>query len=211
MTWAVRRFMGSNYEKIIRDHLSGFAEWMWFPGTEERLGAARCGEALCMKAFGLDCRIEKEGVFLSGTRISDPRGIVVSLYALHASPEAPQLEPFVAFKDLPGSMPYHGAFAANSERVLVPYVALLRSRLDLVKGAFDGREGPARHGGDFSMILRPLPKVFLFYVFYLADEEFPPSVSCLFSANALDYLPLDGAADLAEYTSKRIVELTTEG
>jgi hypothetical protein len=164
-----------------------------------------------MKALGQECRIEKEGVFLTGERITDPRGIVISLYTRHASREAPKLEPFVAFKDLPGSMPYQGAFAVNSERVLVPHVANILSKRELIHAAFEGRNGPNWYGGDFSMILRPLPKVALFYVFYLADEEFPPSASCLFSANVLAYLPLDGAADLAEYTSKRIIELVTEG
>jgi hypothetical protein len=206
-----RGFMGANYENIIRNNLSGFPEWMKDPATEARLGAAGCGDAFCMKAFGQDCRIEKEGISLSGKRITDPRGIVISLYARHASPEDPKLQPFIAFKDFPGSMPYHGAFSANSERVLIPHVALIRSRRDRIKEAFDGWDGSAQYGGDLSMILRPLPKVALFYVFYLADEEFPPSVSCLFSANALAYLPLDGAADLAEYTTKRIIELVTEG
>ena len=41
----------------------------------------------------------------------------------------------------------------------------------------------------------------------LPDEEFPASVTCLFSANALSFMPLDGLADVAEYTSKEIIRL----
>jgi hypothetical protein len=52
-----------------------------------------------------------------------------------------------------------------------------------------------------------LPKVALCYIFYLPDEEFPASVTCLFSQNALSFMPLDGLADVAEYTSKVIIQL----
>ena len=39
-----------------------------------------------------------------------------------------------------------------------------------------------------------------------SDEEFPASVTCLFSANALSFIPLDGLADVAEYTSNKIIQ-----
>jgi hypothetical protein len=42
------------------------------------------------------------------------------------------------------------------------------------------------------------------------DEEFPASVICLFSQNALSFMPLDGLADVAEYTSKAISQLIKE-
>ena len=41
----------------------------------------------------------------------------------------------------------------------------------------------------------------------IKDEEFPASVTCLFSQNALSFMPLDGLADVAEYTSKAIIQL----
>jgi hypothetical protein len=47
----------------------------------------------------------------------------------------------------------------------------------------------------------------LCYIFYRADEEFPASVTCLFSNNAPDFMPIDGLADVGEYTSKKILAL----
>jgi hypothetical protein len=203
--------MESNYERIIRENLSGFSAWLEEAGTEARLGAERRGETFCFRAFGQGCRIGREGVFLSEEKVFDPRGIVVSLYARHAAMEPLRAEPFKSFKDFPGSMPYHGAFSANSERVLIPHVSGIEAKRVALRLAFGGTEGPPGHGGDFSAVLYPLPKVALFYVFYRADDEFPASAGCLFSSNALSFLPLDGAADLAEYTSKRIIELVTVG
>ena len=56
-------------------------------------------------------------------------------------------------------------------------------------------------------MVRPLPKIALCYVFYEADEEFPPSVTCLYSHNAHLFMPTDGLADVGEYTSRTILDL----
>ena len=195
--------MTSNYEKIIKGNLSKL-----FSQPPSRLhislGAERSGESLLLRAFGQDCSIDHEKVTLSHSESVDPKGLIVSLYALHANPEQLQLEPFKSFKDFPGSMPYQGAFSANSERVLVPYVPLVKKRKEEIKAVFDGEDG---HDGDFSFILYPLPKIALYYIFYLPDDEFPASVTSLFCANALSFMPLDGLADVAEYTSKEIIRL----
>jgi hypothetical protein len=50
----------------------------------------------------------------------------------------------------------------------------------------------------------------LYYIFHLPDDEFPASVTCLFGANVMDFMPLDGLADVAEYTAKRIMGLLCE-
>jgi len=193
----------TNYEKIIKGNLSKL-----FSQPPSRLhsslGAERSGESFIFRAFGQDCSIDHEKVTLSRSKGIDPKGLIVSLYALHANPEQLQLEPFKSFKDFPGSMPYQGAFSANSERVLVPYVPLIKEREEEIKAVFDGEDG---HDGDFSLILYPLPKIPLYYIFYLPDDEFPASVTSLFCANALSFMPLDGLADVAEYTSKEIIRL----
>ena len=62
-------------------------------------------------------------------------------------------------------------------------------------------------GGDFSFVVYPLPKIALCYIFYDPDEDFPASVTCLFSNNARRFLPLDGLADVGEYTSRKILEI----
>jgi len=104
-------------------------------------------------------------------------------------------------------MPYHGAFSANSERVLIPHVNKIREKQAEIISAFDGE---AIKSGDFSMLLYPFPKIAVCAIFYLEDEEFPPSATCLFSSNALDFMPLDGLADVAEYTSGTIIRMVSK-
>jgi hypothetical protein len=56
---------------------------------------------------------------------------------------------------------------------------------------------------------RALP-VGLHYTFYLPDDEFPASATCLFAANASTFMPLAGLADTAEFTARRIIELVSK-
>jgi hypothetical protein len=55
--------------------------------------------------------------------------------------------------------------------------------------------------------VKPLPKIALCFIGYLADEEFPASATCLFSSNASDFMPMDGLADVGEYTARTICRL----
>ena len=198
--------MASNYEKIITDNLTRI--YANPQGTlEEALPADREGSAFLFRAFGQNCSLEPEKITLDDRPETGPKGLLVSLYATHVNHEPIQLEPFKAFKDLPGSMPYHGAFSANSEQVLVPHVGQIREGREAILGVFSGEMGPEGVAGDFSFVLYPLPKIALWYIFYLPDEEFPASVTCLFSQNALSFMPLDGLADVAEYTSRAILQL----
>ena len=204
-----RSFMGTVYSKLILENLSKF--FAQLPDDAEKsLGAEREGETFHFRAFGENCRLSPELVILSGKPANGPVGLLISLYAAYANSEPVQLDPLKSFKDFPESMPYEGAFSINTEKVLVPHVRLIEEKQEMIKRAFDGRDGPPGLAGDFCFILKPLPKISLYYIFYRADEEFPASVTCLFSANALSFMPLDGLADVAEYTSRRIIKIVRD-
>jgi len=196
--------MSTNHEKTIRENLQKLYDHLP-EDLEKSLPALRKGETFSFTAFGEECAIEPERITFSGEADYGPRGLLLSLYATYATPETLKLEPFKAFKDFPGSMPYHGAFHANSERVLVPRVGPIQESRDLILRLFRGVADAAGPAGDFSLLLYPLPKIALCYIFYLPDEDFPASVTCLLSANAHSFMPLDGLADVAEYTSKKIM------
>jgi uncharacterized protein DUF3786 len=198
--------MTTNYEKIIQKNLSGLFEKL-SPDLEARLGASKSGGGFSLQAFGEEAWFNHEQVKFRGQKDVTPKGVLVSLYAMHAGQAEIQIEPYKAFKDFPGSMPYHGAFSANSERVLIPHVNKIQEKQGVIMSAFDGE---AIKSGDFSMLLYPFPKIAVITIFYLEDEDFPPSATCLFSANALDFMPLDGLADVAEYTSGKIIRMVSE-
>ena len=180
----------SNYEVIIRQNLrSAFEDGI--DALAARLPARREGETLAFSAFGGTCRISPDVVLLEERPETGPRGLVVSMYASAANPDQVKLEPMVAFRDFQDSMPYQSAFTANSERPLVPNVPAIQAERQGILEIFGGRVEPSpRMPGDFSLLLFPLPKIALCYIFYLPDDDFPASATCLFSNNARRFMPL---------------------
>jgi len=201
--------MSSNYAKIVRDNLIKL--YGNLPtGLADALSAKQNGDAFLFEAFGDTCEIRSDGIFLGDVQQTGVIGILISLYALNAKPDICLVEPMKAFKDFPDSMPYAGAFVTHTQQILVPYVEKIQVSTGRIIETLNGCEAPAGIGGDFSFMVFPLPKIALCYIFYEADEDFPASVTCLYSNNALSFLPIDGLADVGEYSSKKILDFIQE-
>ena len=198
--------MTDNYAQIVRNNLEKL--YRDLPADLARaLPAEQEGDRFFLDAFGQSCIIEPEGIFW-GQKLQDGvMGILISLYALHVRTESIILEPFKAFKDLPDSMPYAGAFVNHTQQILVPHAEAIEEKQTVIMQLFKGHAAPAGVGGDFSFVVYPLPKIALCYIFYEADEDFPASVTCLYSNNAHAFLPIDALADVGEYTSRKILDL----
>jgi hypothetical protein len=177
---------------------------------EAALPARHRGNCLHFQAFGEPCELHRQEIILGGERLIGPEGILIAMYASYVPNEKLQLLPLKSFKELPESMPYQGAFSANAEQILLPHVPAIRNHQQGLAARFSGYVNTDAPSGDFSFTLYPLPRIPLYYIFYLPDEEFPAAVSCLFPANATDFLPVAGLADVAEYTAKKIIEIVTE-
>ncbi len=195
-----------NYETIAQDNLTQLYNNL--PADlENNLPGVRQGNDFIFNAFGEQCTISPAGISLGQNKHSSVFGILISLYALNAHPDICIPTPFKAFKEFPDSMPYVGAFTTHTEQLLVPHVETIKGAVPKILDNLNGSEPPDGTAGDFSFMVYPLPKIALCYIFYEADEDFPASVTCLFSNNARLFLPMDGLADVGEYTSKKILEL----
>ncbi len=200
--------MIDNYARLVQENLNRL-----YQNLPENLSASlpaqQNGQQFSFKAFGNTCRITPERIDCDGAPYSSIQGILISLYALNACSDQCLATPFKAFKEFPDSMPYVGAFASHTEQVLVPYVDRIKSETETITQALDGDTPPAGTAGDFALMVYPLPKICLCYVFYEADEDFSASVTCLYSNNANRFLPMDALADVGEYTSRKIISLIT--
>lgn len=197
--------MSDNYQKIVAQNLEKlYADLR--PDLDRDLGANRDGDRFTLTAFGDRCTISPDGVTFEKRGQDSILGILISLYALNAGDRPLAVTPLKAFKEFPDSMPYAGAFTTHTEQLLVPHVAGIKSSVPAIVKCLDGKASPEGVGGDFSFLLFPLPKVALCYIFYEADDDFPAGVTCLYSHNARQFLPVDGLADLGEYTSRTILD-----
>ena len=204
-SWGKRTKM-SNYEKIIKENLKRVYRQQPV-SLAQKFPAKQTKDDLLFRAFGESCRITPAGITLGDQAETGPTGIVISLYALQVNTVSCQLAPFKAFRELPNSMPYVNAFAANTERVLTDQIAEIEKRADRIVHKFGGSQKTSEATGDFSFIVYPLPKIGLNYIFYRADDDFPAAVTCLFSHNAASFLPTDALADTGEYTSKKMLSM----
>lgn len=198
--------MQDNYAKLIRDNLENV-----FAGKPDdltvNLPAEKDGDVFVFQAFAEECRLSSDGITLGGVPPESILGLLVSLYALQATSEPCLREPFRAFKELPDSMPYAGAFMTHTQQVLEPHVERLQNRVDQIMAAFNAEAVEPAQGGDFSFRLQPLPKIWLEFICYLPDEDFPASVTCLYSQNADRFLTTDALADVGEYTVKKLISM----
>jgi len=198
--------MADNYAKIIKDNLTRL-----YNNLPERLAEFLPGKQkenlFEFMALGEKCRISPESIMLGNEKQTGALGIIISLYALHACSHAAIIEPLKAFKEFPNTMPYVGAFTSHTEQILIPHVKQIETARKKIIKYLHGKESFSAGSGDFSFLVTPLPKINLCYIFYNADEDFPPSATCLYSNNASLFLPPDALADVGEYTSKKIIEL----
>ena len=198
--------MTDNYAKIAQNNLDQLYRDLPIK-LAENLPGKQDGDQFIFNAFGETCGIAPDGISLSNKNRSSVFDILISLYALSARPDNCELLPFKAFKEFPDSMPYVGAFTTHTEQLLIPDVEKIKAGLNIIKEELNGEAAPTGTGGDFSMVVYPLPKIALCYIFYEPDEDFPASATCLYSNNARLFLPVDGLADVGEYTSKKILEI----
>jgi hypothetical protein len=196
----------SNYAEIINQNLDRL--YRSIPvDLADRLPAKHVADDFFFHAFGESCRMGPQGIQLADAEETGPKGVIISLYALKASLVPCKLAPFKAFREIPDSMPYVAAFASRTERVLFDQIDRIEYHADRIVDRLGGSPGSDNAAGDFSLIVYPLPKIALNFIFYRADDDFPASVSCLFSSNAATFLPTDALADTAEYTSKKILDI----
>lgn len=180
------------------------------PELEKALPARYESKVLHFQAFGEPCEIYPQEIILGGEPLRSPEGILIAIYASFVKNEPVQLQPLKAFRQFPGGMGYQAAFAMNAEKSLIPYVDSIHRKQEELIARFSGHTNRDVKRYDFSFTLYPLPRVPLYYLFNLANEEFPASVTCLFSSNADRFLPVEMLADTAEYTAKKIIALITE-
>jgi hypothetical protein len=197
------------YLQIRNDYLAQ----AWARSKEELatcLPAEIVHDCLHFQAFAEPCNLTPTDILLSGKSAAGPEGLLIAMYASGVPALPCKLEPLKSFKELPKSMPYQAAFAARAELVLVPQVIKIRAHRDRIASKFSGQINHQPVSGDFSFTLWPLPRIPLYYIFNLPDEEFPALVTCLFASNAPLFLPIDGLADVAEYTGKRLIKFLQE-
>ena len=198
--------MPDNYGGIVQDNLRRLYDNLPLD-LPKNLPAKKVGEQFHFNAFGEKCVIGPDGITLGEEEHFAVFDLIISVYALTANPEKCVLLPLKSFNEFPDSISHVAASALPASKLLSPHVSKIKNEMDYIIRKFNGEMGPNDAGGDFSIIVYPLPKIALCYIFYEADDAFPASATCLYSNNANQFMPTSGLADVGEYTSKQILKI----
>lgn len=125
------------------------------------------------------------------------------LHYLGLADGTPLAHRWVSFSELPNGGFYYRAFQSYSGDRLV------RSFGNDLEGfcrAAEETGGIRISFGDASFSFQALPRVSLAIVYWVGDEEFPPTAKVLFDASASHYLPIDGLAVLGRWLCSKLIK-----
>lgn len=125
------------------------------------------------------------------------------LYYLHTADGTMPTGEWMAYRELPGGQFYAQAFQGYTGERLVRVVG---DDLEALSRAARRLGGFRLDFGDVAFTFDVLPRIPLALVYWLGDEEFPPSARVLFDASASHYMPTDGLAVLGS----RLIDLLIE-
>jgi hypothetical protein len=131
-----------------------------------------------------------------------PNTEAMLLYHLATTDGSPVTERWISFRELPGGGFYHQAFQGYTGKELVKH---FRNRLGAFERAAEELNGRQEGVGDAAYAFQALPRVPLMVVYWLGDEDFPPSARVLFDASAGRHLPTDAFALLGSTLTRRLI------
>ncbi len=126
----------------------------------------------------------------------DGKGVSIQLqtlflhYLSHARGTELQGE-WITFKELPGGQIYIEPYQNRTTKPLLNFFGQKPEKFVEIAVTLGGKTASF---GDFSIILRPLPRAPVMFVLWEGDEEYPPSANILYDASAPDYLPTEDYA-----------------
>ena len=130
------------------------------------------------------------------------------LYYFFTSNGSPPSGKLISFADLPDGRVYSSAFQANTGDAIVKRFGLNIRSFQASCESFGGEKLTL---GDLSYRFHVLPKLDLFVVFHLGDDEFPSACKILFDESAEHYLPTEGCAILGSMFVQQLLRTNPPG
>jgi hypothetical protein len=132
-----------------------------------------------------------------------PPGLLFLLLHYFRTADAqPLAHRWISYRELPHGMFYFHAFQGYAGNRLVKTFG---NDLSSFEKAASKAGGEALSHGDAGFLFWALPRIPLAAVYWVGDDEFPPSANVLFDASAGHYLSTDGLAVLGRELCSKII------
>ncbi len=161
-----------------------------FADAAERLGASHSGNTLTVKCLSKDFQIDHGGNVRSDRHLTPWLIIPLLNYVIDGAGEETSGK-WVLFKELKGGADWARLFAQRCEK---PLKRLIDNDFDLfehIMSIFDARPLEDSSSCDFSMVLRPLPKVPVLIRYWKKEGDFDSTLTLMFDSTADDNLGIE--------------------
>ena len=156
-------------------------------------------KVISLDYLGQPCRVVLPDVDIStasGEPLS-PRDRLIILHYLNTADGSPFTYRPNTFRELPEGTVYYPTYA---KRTIKPLLDKFADRPESFIAATENLGGVKADTGDFSFLLKALPRVPLTVTLWLGDEELPPEGNIIFDSSITGYLPTEDITCLL-YTS----------
>jgi len=161
--------------------------------------------AICLSLFGRPVSISFPELipFDRQTGAALPESLqALLLYYLDTADGTPLEGRWVSFADLPDGRFYNQAYKGYTGQELVRRFG---NDITAFEAAAHKLDGVKIGYGDAAFTFHVLPRLLLAVVYYLGDDDFPPSCQILFDASASHYLPTDVCAILGSMLTRKML------
>jgi hypothetical protein len=194
----------------LRHALAGFDPAALARRTGSRLKIEDQETALFLSLWDHAIRISFPGCIAreveSGCELSIPDQALLLYYFITCDSETAAGR-WIAFSELPNGRFYTQAFQGYTGFKIVQAFG---SDLEAFCGAAESLGGLRTSHGDAAYRFQALPNVPLLTVYWLGDEDFPPSCQILFDAAVSHHLPTDACAILGSSLVQKLIRRKAE-
>jgi hypothetical protein len=127
---------------------------------------------------------------------------ILLLHYLIGAKDIPLSGKLIPFRNLSGAVSFEKAF---SERAVEPVAKNFCSNPEGFRKAAENVGGKALEAGDLSYSIMIFPRIPIYYVLWLGDDEVQGSANILFDSTANQHLPTEDLAVLGELSTNRLL------
>ncbi|HCG99373.1 MAG: hypothetical protein A2074_05820 [Candidatus Aquicultor primus] len=194
-----------NYELVLSKLIERLAKFN-YAIVGDRTGAEFDleNESLRVRFLGQDYCVTKTDCKPLGGHVDDTKDVILIVDYLLSFGSFDAGDDWIDFRDLPGSMPYDGAFRVNVEMVLEKHVPDIIEHKGELASEFDGYDAVGFSNADFAVVFQVFPRVDCLVLLCAGDDEIGAGAKLLFSSKAQHYLTTESLAAIGETLTRRI-------
>jgi hypothetical protein len=158
--------------------------------TARKLGASFSDSKLTIKILGKNFSVDSQGNITTDIHIHSWVTIPVLSHIIQ-SKGTPVLGQWVPLRELKNGKTWHRLFEQACEKPLKRVADMHTDLFEDILRVFNGKQVEQHYGSDFSLVLRPLPKVPILICYSKEEDGLESNLNVFFDSTAEDHLNIE--------------------